>query len=410
MDSLLYIGSAVRLLTGIFFFLAAWELYKRNAEASVAALAMAAHQLGLVLANVPLLFSLEITQEYVLFHSVLMLLVSHLRLVAIAFLPLAWSGKGLDRWVSKRRTWLGVVMASFIGLTISVMILKSLPNAASNEVLQEGLRLVDALVNWVSLVVFSWYAWRLLKSRLGKNALSAFIGLLLGACLLVVFYFSLMWYVAFQIPPQLFITVASTLVLLVFSATSLLVFSMILTEGNSESVPALSSGWLNASGEIGRLEGLELHWTPQSFQFHLDVWMDNGERKRLTIEKDRLTKPGAHWLAFALATVHNIDLVHGDMNVVKFRMVDWWNKSASSSMQQKILFQGNRGAYRLALPPQKIKVHIQEDVLEFDVIKEAMADFGISWLQAEPIQALGLKKADLVNNRSQWIAQLLKGI
>jgi hypothetical protein len=138
--------------------------------------------------------------------------------------------------------------------------------------------------------------------------------------------------------------------------------------------------------------------------------MDNGERKRLSIEKDRLTRPGAHWLAFALATVPQIDLVHGDMNVVKFRMVDWWNKSSPNGMQQKSVFQGNRGAYRLALAPAKIKVHIQEEVLEFDVIKEAMADFGISWLQAQPIQTLGLKKADLVNNRAQWIAQLLKGI
>lgn len=410
MDNLitLYVGSSVRLLTGIFFLLAGWELYKRKAEAGVAAWAMAAHQIGLVLANVPLLFSLEITQEYILFHAVLMLFISHLRLVVVAFLPLTWSDKGLDRWISKRQTWLGSVLGSFLVLAITVMILKSLPNAAANSTLQEGLRLLDAMVNWISLAIFSWSVWRLIRTRIGANAVSGMVGIVLCACLVVVLYYSLLWWVAFQTQPQIFISTSSTLVLLVYSATSLLVFSLILTEGNADSAPALPTGWLNTSGEIGRLEGLELHWTPQSFQFHLDVWMENGERKRLSLEKDRLTKPGAHWLAFALATLHEIDLLHGDMNVVKFRMVDWWNKSSANGMQQKILFQGNRGAYRLALSPSRIKLDIQEEVLEYDVIKEAVADFGISWLQTEPLQALGWKKADLLNNRSLWIAKLLK--
>ena len=129
MDSLitLYVGSAVRGLTAVFFLFAAWVLYRRTAEASVAAAAMSAHQLAMVLANVPLLFSIQITREYVLFHAVLMLLVSHLRLIAVAFLPILWGKSGVDPWLARRRTWLTAVLTSFVVLSILVMVLKSLP-------------------------------------------------------------------------------------------------------------------------------------------------------------------------------------------------------------------------------------------------------------------------------------------
>ena len=129
MDSLitLYIGSTVRALTALFFLLAGWVLYRRKAEASMAAWAIGLHQLAILLANVPLLFSLEITKEYYLFHGVLMLSVSHLRLVAVAFLPIAWGTKGLDAWISRRRSWLFGVLGSFVVLSTVVMVLKSLP-------------------------------------------------------------------------------------------------------------------------------------------------------------------------------------------------------------------------------------------------------------------------------------------
>lgn len=409
MDSLvtLYIGSTVRVLTALFFVLTGWELFRRKAEASVAAWALGVHQLAMVLANIPLLLSLQITKEYVLFHAVLMLLVSHLRLAAVAFLPLAWGTKGLDVWISRRRSWLAGVLGSFVVSAVVVMVFKSLPLSNATNGIETWVRTLDTLINFGTLGVVAWYFWRYTAQRIGLNAVSIWLGAVVAAALITVFLFSVQAWISLDAFPSLSISVASILVLLVFSALFLLVFGLILVDPDESS--NLPEGWLNASGQIAQIDGLELDWRPNRFQFSMGVLLDNGERKKLSFERDRLTKPGAHWLAFALATQHGIDLQHGDMNVVKFRMVDWWNKAASHSIQQRALFAGTRGSYRLDLDCKQIKCRVDDELLDYDVIKEALSDFSISWLQAAPIRAEGWKKSDLQQDRARWIALLLRG-
>ena len=409
MDSLitLYIGSTVRALTALFFLLAGWVLYRRKAEASMAAGAIGLHQLAILLANVPLLLSLEITKEYYLFHGVLMLLVSHLRLVAVAFLPMAWGNRGLDAWISRRRSWLFGVLGSFLFLAIAIMVLKSLPLSNASEGIAMWVINIDMLVNFGTLCVVAWYFWRYTAQRIGLNAVSYWLGVVVATSLATVFLFTVQAWISMDAFPSLSISVASILVLLVFTTLFLLVFGLILVDDDESA--NLPEGWLTASGQVAQIDGLELDWRPTRYQFSMDVLLDNGERKKLSFERDRLTKPGAHWLAFALATQHGIDLQHGDMNVVKFRMVDWWNKGTAHNIQQRALFAGTRGSYRLDLDAKRIKCRIDDELLDFDVVKEALSDFSISWLQAVPIRAEGWKKADLQQDRARWIALLLRG-
>ena len=90
-------------------------------------------------------------------------------------------------------------------------------------------------------------------------------------------------------------------------------------------------------------------------------------------------KPFSYWFQFALATKLGVQLTHAEMSVIKYRMVEFWNKSMALKINQDLLFTDTRIQYALALPAKSVDIHFDKDLKDrtlYEIVfKEFYADF-----------------------------------
>lgn len=84
---------------------------------------------------------------------------------------------------------------------------------------------------------------------------------------------------------------------------------------------------------------------------------DYSERQEeVEISSPKLLQPFANWVLFVLAKRNSIPLTHPDLAIVKFRMVEYWNKDANLRMSQEKLFVNDRGYVALNIPDENVHI------------------------------------------------------
>ena len=96
------------------------------------------------------------------------------------------------------------------------------------------------------------------------------------------------------------------------------------------------------------------------------------------------------------------------MNVIKFRMLELWNKASDQVIQQKHLFEGQRGAYGFICQPGQVTIEIAADLLPNTLIKDALLDFDHIWIASEAFKKANLGKSKVRQEEDAWL-QLLVG-
>jgi len=83
---------------------------------------------------------------------------------------------------------------------------------------------------------------------------------------------------------------------------------------------------------------------------------NSDSNKDIEISSTKLLQPYANWVLFAIAKQNNIALSHADLAIVKFRMIEYWNKNSKVQISQEKLFVNDRGYFELNLPETNVKI------------------------------------------------------
>lgn len=89
------------------------------------------------------------------------------------------------------------------------------------------------------------------------------------------------------------------------------------------------------------------------------------------IQTNKLLVPFANWLLFAVARKKNVSIQHPDIAITKFRMVEFWNKNSEVNLSQELLFDNDRGFFRLEVLPENITIDDIDFLKKKFMIREA---------------------------------------
>lgn len=135
--------------------------------------------------------------------------------------------------------------------------------------------------------------------------------------------------------------------------------------------------------QIKSIEEILLVLKQKRYILKLTFSFADGTYKTEELVLQRHLKPFAYWLQFALAGQNGIWLTHSEISVVKYRMVEFWNKSMTTKISQDLLFKDSRIQYAFILGPDKINILMDSQVSDLIVFestfKEFYSDF-LPWL------------------------------
>ena len=136
--------------------------------------------------------------------------------------------------------------------------------------------------------------------------------------------------------------------------------------------------------ELRFITHLSLHLSNKQFLLKLSFLFADGSQTKEELVLQRHLKPFAYWLQFAMAGQKEIWLTHAEISVIKYRMIEFWNKSMTTKISQELLFSDSRIQYALLLEPKNIDIHfdplLKDRSLYEATFKEFYSDF-LPWLK-----------------------------
>jgi hypothetical protein len=93
----------------------------------------------------------------------------------------------------------------------------------------------------------------------------------------------------------------------------------------------------------------------------------------VTISK--LLKPFANWVSFVIARSVNAKLGHDDMAIIKFRMVQLWNKYADTKLTQDDLFHNDLGRFELKVSADNVVMSNEKFLHSRYLIRSSFEEF-----------------------------------
>jgi hypothetical protein len=143
--------------------------------------------------------------------------------------------------------------------------------------------------------------------------------------------------------------------------------------------PSLRSDFTHAAKMLPVIHqpvGLVVGYDEERKAYYLKITFQSvdGESED-TIFMKKLFKPFANWLAFAAAGLAESTLEHTDMAMIKFRMVELWNKQSTLPLTQDILFHGDGGKFEILIPAEHIQINQGNFLISRFTIKENFKEF-----------------------------------
>lgn len=180
-----------------------------------------------------------------------------------------------------------------------------------------------------------------------------------------------------------FLTFLIALTQLFYLFFSLLLFSEFKHENSLTIVNEFS-----LSTEFKEIKAIELDYSLDDKLFIIKITglLEVNEHKIIDIKIKKITQPILYWFLFSLGKSKNIKLYHSDMAVLKFRMVDFWNKNSLFKISQEVLFLNDNSTFEFNTNNVVIKNDLLDNFLSRITVKELIKKHFICFIDYQIIK------------------------
>lgn len=401
----LHLSLLFRCLMVLFLAHTAWLLYRLQNNFWKAPALLAVVYLCWTWVNIPLLFRMNLSYDYQVMHAVFMLTANALRIRVVHYLP----GPTVKTASSpNRRVFLWGSLVAVYGILLVFVVSKlGFAPALSDPEVSRFYQWVDFASTSVSMVLYSFFLYRSYGYLWPQPADNRLFGLVLLTANLLTFY--LMSSTLFSKEPVFtpWLKLASFSLFFLWLAVQFWYFQSLSLFFRVNSVSTEVVAQANKL-EVQSTVGVHLIWKQGVYKIGIKVLKTDGSSKWHWVERNKLNKTLGHWLAFAVATKGQEQLTHGDMNVIKFRMLELWNKASDQVLQQKHVFEGQRGAYGFICQPAQVFLELDLDLRTNTLLKDALLDFDHVWIATDAFKNAQLGKSKVRMEENRWVELLLQ--
>jgi hypothetical protein len=266
---------------------------------------------------------------------------------------------------------------------------------------------IDFATSLFSVGIYSWFLWRSYLFLWPQKNDNRLFGIVLGLLNTVAIYMMISTMMVNEPFFGSLTKLVSFSIFFLWLGINLWYFQSLGLFFRAESVPVEFVARANRL-EVQSTVGIHLVWKQGLYKIGIKVLKTDGTTKWHWVERNKLNKSLGHWLAFALGTKAQANLTHGDMNVIKFRMLEVWNKASDQVLQQKHLFEGQRGAYGFICQHGQVIIEISPDLLLNTLLKDALLDFDHVWIGTDSFKKANLGKAKVRLDENRWVEELLR--
>jgi hypothetical protein len=282
----------------------------------------------------------------------------------------------------RRENWITSVMIFFTAITVVFTIIdRSFTDDFSKKVIIA----IDAVVSLASTLLFSIVLFKSLMIYWSETYLKALLISMLG--LLAFTQIALPAIAIF--PDQLRFAYYYCLGLMLFSLTAFIVFNAIyfnlylneLRQAERIGPNTEKKTYLIRKLKVGYKE--DLHYF---IEINFAAKGDSHDTKTECVSTNKMYQPYLNWLVFALAGKLQMPLSHSDMALIKFRMIEYWNKDASTQINQIDIFSADMGNISLELAPANIEIDGLVKLMTKYAFSEALLKYEESFVASGMIQ------------------------
>lgn len=367
----------------ILLLLMAFEFQKKSKHVASFVWLSAAAVFIHILISFPLPFQYEaIGFSYMSTHILGLMTINILRVLSIQFMPYEQP----DRFVKslKEPKVYMAIATIFILIVASIVVITGFGVFVNEEKIFYVFVSIDAVISTIVSLVWSYYFYCSFSSLTQHKGLRIFLAIyLFGFNLFYTLYFFktlelLNWS---DSDWHLILSVVLAVIQIVFTSVYLMGLYIQQHQDTSVGQMAVTDAELK---EIISIDSLELVVGSKQSVLKLSWMFGDGTHEQEELVLHRQLKPFAYWFQFALAAQKEIWLTHAEISVIKFRMVEFWNKNKPTKITQELLFSDSRIQYALLLSPDQVKIcfatQLKDRSIFESTFKEFYSDF-LPWLK-----------------------------
>lgn len=318
-----------------------------------------------LLISIPLPIQIDNTSfAYMTTHVLSVLIINYLKFVVLFYMPYEKAYWFLN--VLKKPTVKYTVIGVFGFLISGVLLVNSFGNFLEKYDIFLLFTSIDAITTTIVAGVYSYFFFQSFVS-ISKikvfNTLLAFILIASNAFFLIYFLKTFDFIV---LPDSVWFRIISfsiSIISLFFNAYYIASY-VVYSAANQRSMAIEENGW----DEIVTIQAIHVAVISSKVALALTLVNKEGVKEKMNLEISKATKPFAYWVQFAIAKKLNIHLTHADISIIKFRMVEFWNKSMQAKIRQDLLFSNSRIQYDFQVDPSQVTIEFDATILQKNAI------------------------------------------
>jgi hypothetical protein len=319
-----------------------------------------------ILLSIPLPIQFDDTSlAYMTMNLLFVLVANYFKIMLLFYMPYEHSYLFLK--VLKKPTVKYTVIGMFAFLISGVLLVASFANYLEKHNVFLLFISIDAIVSTIVLWIFSFFFFKSfsrINSISGLNYLLLFI-LVVSNTFFFVYY--LKTFQLIRLPDSVWFRIIAFsfyIISLFFNAYYLASYASSCRTGKRLTILDTEK----ESEEVAKILGLQITILSNKLAITLTLEYKNGQTEKLTLEHLKATKPFGYWLHFAVAKKCNLTLTHAEISLIKFRMIEFWNKSMKTKIRQDLLFTNSRLHYDFQIEADKINLLFDETIFQKESI------------------------------------------
>lgn len=301
-------------------------------------------------------------------------------IAALTYFPGVFSTfKSRFPWFANPDKWVLAVLFFFIGITILFTSIERM--FFDNQLLLNAIIVIDSLISTATILLVSYALVKNILQLWNSKPLLYFLVFLvtlfvlsqiyLPACLVV--GGALRDYYSFGLIALLLgINTLGLLTLSFFGVYQLQSVRHLLVDSKFDGhVPQTIE-------EKVKLMAVEVGYDESEKHYFISMTFESPINKQQYVESvtlSKLLKPFANWVSFVIARSVNAKLGHDDIAIIKFRMVQLWNKYADTKLTQDDLFHNDLGRFELKVSSDYVALSNEKFLHSRYLIRSSFEEF-----------------------------------
>lgn len=314
-----------------------------------------------ILISIPLPIQIDNTSfAYMTTHVLSVLIINYLKFIVLFYMPYEKSHSFLN--ILKKPIAKHAVIGMFGFLISGVLMINSFGNFLKKQDIFLLFISIDAITTTIVSIVYSYFFFRSFISISKIKIFNNLLAFILIASNTFFFIYFLKTFSFIELPDSVWFRIISfsiSIISLFFNAyyiASYVAFS----SDHQNNVAIEENGW----DEIVAIQTIHISVISSKLVLALTLVNKEGTKEKMSLEISKATKPFAYWLQFAIAKKLNIHLTHADISIIKFRMVEFWNKSKRAKIKQDLLFSNSRIQYDFQVDPSQVTIEFDPTILQ----------------------------------------------